>query len=492
MKPIEAKNQVRLGLGRVLQLALTGMSFRMFRSSITVAILSLAVAFLVHMLAYGLIVAQTQREAFAELGEGRAMSQIIARLTGPDTRSYVLDDLSRPDGGQHWAEYRRWGQFDEATGRQVQKVAQRSAEAEQYLADLPVSSRTGLLGDATPRQMLDRLTDESQFELFVKRLDEYGVPAPLGSLEAFSRLVKEERPFLLTAVDRIITGHAAAVTEVARAYPGRTPAQLAIDPPADFAQTLQAAGYNFDASTLPALTAFARRQNDLEEMGRRAMVADARAAIARETDIPLKEVQLDRVLPSVDSDRSAAWLAEVLASAGAPEHLDAARVRELAQSYRRQQRLQEAIGGYKPEEAGGGIFGLSERNQWLVGLSFIVCVVGVANAMLMSVTERFTEIATMKCLGAMDRFVMLMFVFEAVIQGVVGGVIGIVLGIALAVFRGFIEYGTLIVSAADALGQVALATALSMLVGVLLAAFAAVGPSWVAARLAPMEAMRVE
>jgi putative ABC transport system permease protein len=87
---------------------------------------------------------------------------------------------------------------------------------------------------------------------------------------------------------------------------------------------------------------------------------------------------------------------------------------------------------------------------------------------------------------------MLMFVFEAVIQGVVGGLIGIVLGILLAVLRGFVEYGTLIFGAGEALGDVVLATVLSLVVGVLLAAFAAVGPSWVAARLAPMEAMRVE
>ena len=112
--------------------------------------------------------------------------------------------------------------------------------------------------------------------------------------------------------------------------------------------------------------------------------------------------------------------------------------------------------------------------------------------MLMSVTERFSEIATMKCLGAMDRFVMLMFVFEAVIQGVVGGLIGAVVGIALAVMRGALDYGALLAEATNALAQIALAVTASLGVGVVLAALAAVGPSWIAARLAPMEAMRVE
>src|ERR1700732_2760976 len=39
-----------------------------------------------------------------------------------------------------------------------------------------------------------------------------------------------------------------------------------------------------------------------------------------------------------------------------------------------------------------------DRQVWLVTLSLIVCTVGIANSMLMSVTERFKEIGTMKCL----------------------------------------------------------------------------------------------
>jgi putative ABC transport system permease protein len=125
-------------------------------------------------------------------------------------------------------------------------------------------------------------------------------------------------------------------------------------------------------------------------------------------------------------------------------------------------------------------------------LSFLVCGVGVANAMLMSVGERFAEIATMKCLGALDGFVMTLFLFEAAIQGVIGGVIGLILGALLALGRGFAEYGGLLAAAHSAAGQVALALGAALVLGVLLAALAAVGPSFVAARLSPMEAMRID
>ncbi|HOT52163.1 MAG TPA: hypothetical protein PLI07_14365, partial [Candidatus Hydrogenedentes bacterium] len=50
---------------------------------------------------------------------------------------------------------------------------------------------------------------------------------------------------------------------------------------------------------------------------------------------------------------------------------------------------------------------------WLAAISLLVCVVGITNAMLMSVTERYREIGTMKCLGALDWFVVKLFLIEA-------------------------------------------------------------------------------
>ncbi len=98
----------------------------------------------------------------------------------------------------------------------------------------------------------------------------------------------------------------------------------------------------------------------------------------------------------------------------------------------------------------------------------------------------------MKCLGALDSFVMLIFVFEAAIQGVIGGIAGVALGTLLAAARAAAEFGPLLVMGPPVPARILAADMLSMLIGVLLAVVAAVGPSLVAARLTPMEAMRVE
>lgn len=64
------------------------------------------------------------------------------------------------------------------------------------------------------------------------------------------------------------------------------------------------------------------------------------------------------------------------------------------------------------------------RNTWLAGLSILVATVGIANSVLMSVTERFREIGTMKCLGALDSFVVRLFFLESAFAGMIGSAVG--------------------------------------------------------------------
>ncbi len=86
--------------------------------------------------------------------------------------------------------------------------------------------------------------------------------------------------------------------------------------------------------------------------------------------------------------------------------------------------------------------GESAKQQWIVILSLLVCVVGIVNAQLMAVSERFREIGTMKCLGALDSVVMRLFLIEAGLQGLAGSAAGAVLGIVVALFGALITLGT--------------------------------------------------
>jgi ABC-type antimicrobial peptide transport system permease subunit len=111
--------------------------------------------------------------------------------------------------------------------------------------------------------------------------------------------------------------------------------------------------------------------------------------------------------------------------------------------------------------------------------------------MLMSVTERFKEIATMKCLGATDGFIMIHFMLESSLLGTAGGILGAVLGLVLGILSASSVYGTLALKNLSLLSLLGSGLA-SIVCGLLISIISAVYPARVAARLAPMEAMRVE
>ena len=135
--------------------------------------------------------------------------------------------------------------------------------------------------------------------------------------------------------------------------------------------------------------------------------------------------------------------------------------------------------------------GSSAKQRWIVILSLLVCVVGIVNAQLMAVTERFREIGTMKCLGALDRFILRLFILEAGMQGLAGAGMGAILGAIFSLFSGWLRFGTVAISAIswdNVITSIAIATG----VGCLLSLVGVFYPALVAARMQPVEAMRVE
>jgi len=135
--------------------------------------------------------------------------------------------------------------------------------------------------------------------------------------------------------------------------------------------------------------------------------------------------------------------------------------------------------------------GSSPKQRWLVILSLLVCVVGIVNAQLMAVTERFREIGTMKCLGALDRFILRLFILEAGMQGLAGAGIGALVGAVFSLLNGWLRFGAVAittVSWANLAGSVGIA----MAVGCLLSLLGVLYPALVAARMQPVEAMRAE
>ena len=135
--------------------------------------------------------------------------------------------------------------------------------------------------------------------------------------------------------------------------------------------------------------------------------------------------------------------------------------------------------------------GSSPKQRWLVILSLLVCVVGIVNAQLMAVTERFREIGTMKCLGALDRFILRLFILEAGIQGLVGAGMGALIGAVFSLLSGWLRFGFESLTLMP-LSGLAISMLIATGVGCLLSLLGVFYPALIAARMQPVEAMRVE
>jgi hypothetical protein len=134
---------------------------------------------------------------------------------------------------------------------------------------------------------------------------------------------------------------------------------------------------------------------------------------------------------------------------------------------------------------------LSPSRLWIIGLALLVCLVGITNAMLMSVTERYREIGTMKCLGALDSFIVKIFLLESSFQGMIGVLLGIVLGLVLALAVQIGNFGGFVLEYFPAAGLVKWA-GVAFIVGALLAVLGGILPARRAARMQPVDAMRIE
>lgn len=118
----------------------------------------------------------------------------------------------------------------------------------------------------------------------------------------------------------------------------------------------------------------------------------------------------------------------------------------------------------------------------IAAISLVVGGIGIANIMLVSVTERTREIGLRKALGATNRDILWQFLIEALMLSILGGGIGITLGWGLSeIIARFIE--TFVT-----LSSVIMAFGISAIVGVVSGFL----PALRASRLNPIEALRWE
>jgi len=490
-RPIDVRKQTNLPLARTFDLCVKGISHRLLRSVLTLAVVILAVAFFMFLLSENALIGATAKGVGKENADQLLATRLLSRLFNAPTSVTLSRRLSEELHAcnlptEEYARVTGW------TPARVQRLAEQCAWEQSYLKFfdfIPVGKRTILVNKLKGREIFRRLAIPAEYEAFtagLKPMLDLNLP---GGLPAFSVYLKAYGDYEqeLTTFTAAWGSAVAAMTKATASLTGNSAVELWLcgaSPAQLRAWTDLATGLGFDLNStlvdrMRDQLRLGRLKEDIaQKLGTPETRAQWRTAFAdpRQLSTQDKLLRLDdaRVVDLLDGAYTRQQLAEVAAQA------------------RYQGRLSQyaaKLSGVMDPDAGDNA--LSARQAFLLFISFLVCMVGIANAMLMSITERFREIATMKCLGATDRYILIQFMLEAGLQGVVGGTLGMLIGFAIALVKDTLAFRSY-VFAYWPMGSVLLGVAISMAAGVFLAMLASIYPAWAASRMQPMEAMRVE
>jgi putative ABC transport system permease protein len=125
----------------------------------------------------------------------------------------------------------------------------------------------------------------------------------------------------------------------------------------------------------------------------------------------------------------------------------------------------------------------------IAAVSLLVGSVGIANTMFTSVLEKTKEIGTMKAIGAKNRDILMIFLFNSGMVGLVGGILGVMLG-------WIVSSGLQTMMGSEMTGSGGGVSISLMVEGLLLAiligVISGVVPAYRASKLKPVDALRYE
>lgn len=121
----------------------------------------------------------------------------------------------------------------------------------------------------------------------------------------------------------------------------------------------------------------------------------------------------------------------------------------------------------------------------IAGISLLVGGIGIANVMLVTVSEKTREIGVMKAVGAKNRHVLISFLFEAGVIGLLGGILGMAIAAAFSFIVVPLLFG---VPGALPLEWTGIALGICLAISLLSGLYPAIRAS----RMDPVEALRSE
>jgi len=128
----------------------------------------------------------------------------------------------------------------------------------------------------------------------------------------------------------------------------------------------------------------------------------------------------------------------------------------------------------------------------IAAVSLIVGAVGIANTMFTSVLEKTKDIGTMKAIGAKNRDILMIFLFNSAMVGLVGGIFGVILGGLVSALFPMIGVSMTSPESETSISLSPHLMILGMGLAILIGVVSGVVPAYRASKLKPVDALRYE
>ena len=489
MTTIEVKKQKQLSLKKTFDFCLSSIKHRMGRSMLTLSVVVLAVAFFMYLQCSNIfrnsVSGGVKEEIIASRQASLTLGMMYAPYSNGDFRQTLASSLFNHNLAAHLS---RLLDVTMTELKDISLVAEQEMGYLNFINQLGLGQRKLLFDKNEGRNCFIYLQNSANYERFqleLRKLSSVHFPGEISDFKAFidnyNQYAKQCDELYSTwlKMQKQVQAESAALT----GKHGQL-ADYLLSSPANmekWIKLLAAHKYELSSEEIAEVKHYLEVNALIERVQKTLLEQDFRKKW-RTMYGQSKYTKMEEKMMIIDSSRNRDML---------KERFSPAELKTVGEEFRLRKELRDLEGYLNIDVMARDKSFLTAQHIYLMVLSFMVCMVGITNAMLMSITERFREIATLKCLGATDSFILVQIMIEASIQGAIGGFCGVIIGAFAAVLNSYFQVGGRLFATFD-FGGVLLAGLMSLAAGILLAVLASLYPSTRAARMAPMEAMRVE
>ncbi len=477
-----------MSLAKLFDLTWTAIRYRLFRALMTVLVITVAIAFAVNLLLGAVNARIVRQNTEEELEQHKSVSRWASRISQSLNKDLALAEFVSAARSE---ELIGFAGISKEQFTSLSEVAGQGLAFIEFLETLQYKERRELVGAVVNVSFLDELVDGDRRSGFLEMLSQFPAVRLKMSLEEFEAML-ENWVEVSHTLDVFVANRNEALRSLLPLFGSKSPIQVLAEGRDELLNRLNEIGFQIEPEEYRQVVALAKTEALAIHLENSFTQLDLKKALARRLNTMPYQIEASRVWRSLQKQRNAEWyLQNYQELADNKVEWSATDAVFIARQRLREAKLQDAYNATIDAKDTRGLFGLSVKMSVLLIVSLAVCGVGITNALLMSVTERYREIATLKCLGALDVSILLIFVIEASLQGVVGGLAGSLIGGLTSFLGALLSFGSIFLQEAP-IFEMFKVFLLALIGGALLAGAAAVYPSWKAARLAPLEAMRIE